>query len=181
MIKRQFGYVKVRFRGLMKNTAQLTTLFALSNLWMARKQLVPSGEYPGIQSIPLPRINAVCVIPVGNVLASKEVVTLDDLHERRLISLSTNNPLQRRITLAMEARGIVSLSSVETTAAHSACGMVSGGLVLTVCDPFTTSYSKYPGITLKKLEKNILFEISMVFPSHQQRPKLASNFIQIME
>ncbi len=32
--KRQFGYVKTQFRGLMKNTAQLTTLFALSNLWM---------------------------------------------------------------------------------------------------------------------------------------------------
>ncbi|MEO4016692.1 IS5 family transposase [Pseudomonas rossensis] len=44
VIKRQFGYVKVRFRGLMKNTAQLTTLFALSNLWMARKQLVGMGE-----------------------------------------------------------------------------------------------------------------------------------------
>jgi IS5 family transposase len=36
VIKRQFGHVKVRYRGLKKNTAQLTTLFALSNLWMAR-------------------------------------------------------------------------------------------------------------------------------------------------
>lgn len=32
VIKRQFGYVKTRFRVLAKNTAQLTTLFALSNL-----------------------------------------------------------------------------------------------------------------------------------------------------
>jgi IS5 family transposase len=32
VIKRQFGYTKVRFRGLVKNTAQLVTLFALSNL-----------------------------------------------------------------------------------------------------------------------------------------------------
>jgi len=32
VIKRQFGYVKMRLGGLMKNTAQLTTLFALSNL-----------------------------------------------------------------------------------------------------------------------------------------------------
>jgi len=32
VIKRQFGYVKVHFRGLMKNTAHLTTLFALSDL-----------------------------------------------------------------------------------------------------------------------------------------------------
>ncbi|WP_454866439.1 IS5 family transposase [Pseudomonas umsongensis] len=40
VIKRQFGYVKTRFRGLTKNTAQLVTLFALSNLWMARRHLL---------------------------------------------------------------------------------------------------------------------------------------------
>ncbi|KPX99877.1 MULTISPECIES: IS5 family transposase [Pseudomonas syringae group] len=44
VVKRQFGYVKTRFRGLMKNTAQLTTLFALSNLWMARKRLMGLGK-----------------------------------------------------------------------------------------------------------------------------------------
>jgi IS5 family transposase len=30
----------VRYRGLAKNTARLTMLFALSNLWMARRQLL---------------------------------------------------------------------------------------------------------------------------------------------
>ena len=40
VIKQQFGYVKVRYRGLKKNTAQLRTLFALSNLWMARAKLL---------------------------------------------------------------------------------------------------------------------------------------------
>lgn len=39
IIKRQFGYTKTRYRGLMKNTAQITTLFALGNLWMTRKAL----------------------------------------------------------------------------------------------------------------------------------------------
>ena len=43
VIKRQFGYVKTRFRGLRKNTAQLVTLFALSNLWMARRHLLTSA------------------------------------------------------------------------------------------------------------------------------------------
>lgn len=44
VIKRQFGYAKVRYRGLAKNTAQVLTLFALSNLWMARRQLLqPTG------------------------------------------------------------------------------------------------------------------------------------------
>ncbi|MBB5421335.1 IS5 family transposase [Paraburkholderia atlantica] len=39
VLKQQFGYTKSRYRGLMKNTAQITTLFALGNLWMARKAL----------------------------------------------------------------------------------------------------------------------------------------------
>lgn len=36
--------VKTRFRGLAKNTAQLVTLFALSNLWMARRHLLTNAE-----------------------------------------------------------------------------------------------------------------------------------------
>jgi IS5 family transposase len=40
VIKRQLGYVKTHFRGLAKNTAQLVTLFVLSNLWMARRNLL---------------------------------------------------------------------------------------------------------------------------------------------
>ncbi|MND54857.1 hypothetical protein D3C80_459260 [compost metagenome] len=43
VIKRQFGYVKTHFRGLAKNTAHLTTLFALSNLWMVRRQLLSAA------------------------------------------------------------------------------------------------------------------------------------------
>ncbi|OLI02126.1 transposase, partial [Xanthomonas oryzae pv. oryzae] len=42
VIKRQFGYTKVRYRGLAKNTAQVQTLFALSNLWMVRRHLLPA-------------------------------------------------------------------------------------------------------------------------------------------
>ena len=41
VIKRQFGYLKVRYRGLKKNTQQLVVLFALSNLWMVRGKLMP--------------------------------------------------------------------------------------------------------------------------------------------
>ncbi|AUI92244.1 IS5 family transposase [Xanthomonas oryzae pv. oryzae] len=42
VIKRQFGYTKVRYRGLAKNAAQVQTLFALSNLWMVRRHLLPA-------------------------------------------------------------------------------------------------------------------------------------------
>ena len=40
VVKRLWGFAKVRYRGLAKNTAQLHTLFALSNLWMVRRTLL---------------------------------------------------------------------------------------------------------------------------------------------
>jgi IS5 family transposase len=40
VLKRQFGYVKTRYRGLAKNHAQLFTLFALCNLFLVRRRLL---------------------------------------------------------------------------------------------------------------------------------------------
>lgn len=40
VIKCQFGHRKTRYRGLAKNTSQLQVMFALSNLWMARKRIL---------------------------------------------------------------------------------------------------------------------------------------------
>ncbi len=40
VVKRQFGHVKTRYRGLAKNRAQLFTLFALGNLFLVRRRLM---------------------------------------------------------------------------------------------------------------------------------------------
>jgi IS5 family transposase len=44
VLKRQFGYRQVRYRGLAKNTAQITTLFALANLWLMRKRILQAAR-----------------------------------------------------------------------------------------------------------------------------------------
>ena len=43
ILKRVFGYTKVRYRGLKKNHEWLLTAFALVNLYQHRKRLVPPG------------------------------------------------------------------------------------------------------------------------------------------
>lgn len=40
VIKRQFGYVKVRYKGLKKNAAQVFTLIGLTNLYLARSAMM---------------------------------------------------------------------------------------------------------------------------------------------
>lgn len=42
VVKRLWGYSKVRYRGLAKNTARLFTTFALANLYMLRRRLNPA-------------------------------------------------------------------------------------------------------------------------------------------
>jgi IS5 family transposase len=44
VIKCQFGHRKARYRGLVKNTCQLLVMFALSNLWMARKRILQGQQ-----------------------------------------------------------------------------------------------------------------------------------------
>jgi IS5 family transposase len=42
VVKRLWGFAKVRYRGLAKNLARAWTMFALANLYMARRQLLPA-------------------------------------------------------------------------------------------------------------------------------------------
>ena len=42
VVKRLWGFAKVRYRGLAKNLARAWTLFALANLYLVRRQLLPA-------------------------------------------------------------------------------------------------------------------------------------------
>jgi IS5 family transposase len=44
IVKCLWGFTKVRYRGLAKNTARLFTAFALANLYLRRRRLMPPGE-----------------------------------------------------------------------------------------------------------------------------------------
>jgi hypothetical protein len=47
VVKCQFGYRKLRYRGLAKNGAQMTTLYTLANLWLVRGK---TAEAAGISA-----------------------------------------------------------------------------------------------------------------------------------
>lgn len=44
VVKRLWGFAKVRYRGLVKNTARVFAAFGLANLYLVRKSLVPTQE-----------------------------------------------------------------------------------------------------------------------------------------
>ncbi len=47
MIKQQFGFQKTRLRGLAKNRCKINVLAALTNLFLARRQLLADSAEHG--------------------------------------------------------------------------------------------------------------------------------------
>jgi hypothetical protein len=52
VVKCQFGYRKVRYRGIAKNGAQVFSLLALANLYLARRTLASAWRHQAIRSRP---------------------------------------------------------------------------------------------------------------------------------
>jgi IS5 family transposase len=42
-VKRLWGFAKVRYRGIYKNTVRALAMFALANLDLVRRRLMPQG------------------------------------------------------------------------------------------------------------------------------------------
>ena len=80
VIKRQFGHIKVRYRGLKKHTAQLQTLFALSSLWMARRSLMAAQAWMCLHTAKAPGSGpAVAGKPATR--DRKPTINLNDAHQ----------------------------------------------------------------------------------------------------
>jgi IS5 family transposase len=48
VVKRLWGFTKVRYRGLAKNLARAFTMFGLANLYLMRRRLLPRGWVPAL-------------------------------------------------------------------------------------------------------------------------------------
>lgn len=139
------------------------------------------AEYPGVDAVPQENVAAVCVLPRGHRLARKRSVQIADLQGENLISLHRNSPLRMRVELALSAAGVTCPRPIETTFAHSACSMVGKGLGVTIADPFTATNLHNPAIVCRPLVPTIPYSFCMVLPSHQQRPKVVSDFVSVMD
>lgn len=142
---------------------------------------IMTAEYPGVTVLQHPSVAAVCVLPRGHALTRKKVVQLTDLQDESLISLSRNSPLRMRLEMALDAAGVTCRRPVDTTLAYVACRMVSGGLGLTVVDPFTAAYLRDLAVVCRPLLPTVPFEFSIVLPAHQPRSKVVDDFMQVMK
>lgn len=134
VVKSQFGYAMVRYRGLAKNTARLTILFALSNLWMVRRQ-VRSPRITTRQASA--RSHRVCKARFYRLSLSvlpRCRVRTKVMHSFRVSSSSSAMP--RRASMAGHEHGTtVDAGGAEQSVGGATASALSPGCVRRQCDP----------------------------------------------
>jgi DNA-binding transcriptional LysR family regulator len=123
---------------------------------------------------PLPRV---AVLPQGHRLASKPVLRPRDFEGETFISLTAGSSSRHLIDAVFSRHDVARELRVETTLSEIMCGMVSSGLGVGICDPFTAAEFEPRGVVARPFLPRIDFEFAAVFPPQRKPSPMAEDFV----
>jgi DNA-binding transcriptional LysR family regulator len=139
-----------------------------------------TGEFPGAHLVPLPLVDAVCVVPAHYPIAEKDILEPRDLRDLPFISLGQNSPLRLKIDQVFTEAKVSRREVLQTSLTASAIGLVASGIGVSIVDPFTVSCLSAHGVVRRPFRPNIPLDYVVVRPSHYQQSRLCQDFTEIM-
>jgi DNA-binding transcriptional LysR family regulator len=133
--------------------------------------------HSGLPSLRLPPLPRVAVLPSGHRLATKEVLEPRDFEGETFVSLSAGSTGRHLIDQAFNHQDVRRVLRVETTLSEIMCGMVSSGLGVAICDPFTAREFATRGIAVRRFLPRIDFEFAAVFPAQRSPSPVALDLV----
>jgi DNA-binding transcriptional LysR family regulator len=134
--------------------------------------------HSGLPSQRLPPLPRVAVLPTGHQLAAKEVLEPRDFEGETFISLSAGSSSRHLIDQAFQRDDVRRVLRVETTLSEIMCGMVSSGLGVAICDPFTAQEFATRGVVVRRFVPRIDFEFAAVFPPQRSPSPVALDLVE---
>ena len=138
-----------------------------------------NGEFPGVSLSPMPRVEAVCVIPRDYAIADKPYITAEDLSDLPFIALGKNSPFRLKVDQWFAARQVRRKEILETSLAASIIAFVASGLGVSIVDPFSVNAFASDRVVVRPFRPRLTFDVLTVTPSHQNS-RLSSEFSRIM-
>jgi DNA-binding transcriptional LysR family regulator len=134
--------------------------------------------HSGLSSVRLPPPARVAVLPTGHRLAAKDVLEPRDFEGETFISLSAGSTGRHLVDQAFNRDDISRVLRVETTLSEIMCGMVSSGLGVAICDPFTAQEFSTRGVAVRRFVPRIDFEFAAVFPPQRSPSPVALDLVE---
>jgi DNA-binding transcriptional LysR family regulator len=137
--------------------------------------------HSGLPSLRLPPLPRVAVLPTGHRLAAKEVLEPRDFEGETFVSLSAGSTGRHLVDQAFNHDDVRRVLRVETTLSEIMCGLVSSGLGVAICDPFTAQEFATRGIIVRRFMPRINFEFAAVFPAQRSPSPVAMDLVETVQ
>jgi DNA-binding transcriptional LysR family regulator len=152
--------------------------------WVLNNQCdIGFAEVPiahGLPSLRLPPLPRVAVLPAGHRLAARDILEPRDFEGETFVSLSAGSSSRHLIDQVFHRNDVRRVLRVETTLSEIMCGMVSSGLGVAICDPFTAQEFSTRGIVVRRFLPRIDFEFAAVFPAQRSPSPVALDLVETM-
>jgi DNA-binding transcriptional LysR family regulator len=136
--------------------------------------------HSGLPSLRLPAPARVAVLPAGHRLSAKEVLEPRDFEGETFISLSAGSTGRHLIDQAFNRDDVRRVLRVETALSEIMCGLVSSGLGVAICDPFTAQEFATRSVVVRRFLPRIDFEFAAVFPAQRSPSPVALDLVETM-
>lgn len=130
----------------------------------------------GTERTELFSLDEVCVLPSGHPLAEKPVLTPQDFHGERYISLSRADSYRQLLDALFNEHQVKRRMVVETHSAASVCAMVRAGAGLSIVNPLTALDYAASGVVVRRFSISVPFTVSLIRPLHRPSSALVDAF-----
>jgi len=153
--------------------------------WVMNNQCdVGFAEVPiahsGLPNQRLPALPRVAILPAGHHLEAKEVIEPRDFEGETFVSLSAGSTSRHLIDQVFNRGDVRRVQRIETNLSEIMCGMVSSGLGIGICDPFTAQEFATRGIVVRPFAPRIEFEFAAVFPVQRSPSPVALDLVETL-
>jgi DNA-binding transcriptional LysR family regulator len=135
--------------------------------------------HAGLPTVAMPALPRVAVLPEGHRLCAKATLRPRDFEGETFISLTSASPGRHVTDRVFGEAGVSRVLRVETSLSEIMCGLVSSGLGVAVCDPFTAAEFAARGVVSRPFVPRIDFEFAAVFPPQRSRSPIAQEFVDL--
>ncbi|MCZ4351010.1 LysR substrate-binding domain-containing protein [Roseovarius aestuarii] len=137
-------------------------------------------ERPGIERENFCEVPYVMALPASHPLAARRVITPQDLHGERMVSLSTETVARRLMDAILAKHDVTPQILCETTYAAGVCALVLRGQGIGLIDLFTANDFAGSGVVFRRFEPELMFHIGILYPKHQSRSRAAGEFLTVL-
>lgn len=132
----------------------------------------------GIEMGPVLHARYVCILPPGHPLADREVITVEDLRDEPFISNAERTMTRMKVDATFDAANVPRRMEIEGRWSASICSLVSGGLGVSIIEPFTAQEYASNGGIVRPFIPEMGFSFVIVRPAKTDMPPILKEFVE---